>query len=157
MTGINFVERDGDPILADFIIDDVYVPLLQPFFNSATGTIDRAELWEYTPESYDARFISSYTIGVAGTSGTAAVPASEDIFTFRTAEGGTLRIHLLDVITPIGPSIAYAGLGTPSQNLVDQYLASGNIALGRDTSQPIAFLKLHPGQNEAIWKSINRA
>ena len=136
---------------------DAWVALLQPFFHSGTSTIDRAELWEYAALTFDATFISAYDISVAGTSSSAVVVASEGIYTFRTLEGGIMKIALEDTVTAPGPSVAYAAMGSGSQDLVDFVLGAGGGWLGRDTSFPTAVIKFHPGVNERNFKKVYRS
>ena len=136
---------------------DAWVALMVPFYASATATIDYAELWKYDPGTYDATFISSYDIAEAGTAGGSTNIASEGIYTFRTTEGGVMKIVFEDTVTSPGASVPYASLGGSSADLVDFVLGDGGGFLGKDTSFPISFLKFHPGTNERNFKKVYRS
>lgn len=73
---------------------------------------------------------------------------------FRTKEGGTMRITLQEATQAVGSPVAYGDLGAVRQALVDyvELVAEGAYFLGRDTSYPLAFTRMFPGQNEAIFK-----
>lgn len=131
---------------------DAFVALLQPFFATTNFTFDFAEAWWYEPESFDGIYVSTYPIGLAGTNASGVSLASEYIYTFRTLEGGTMRIHLEEQFGAAGSPVGYASLSTAQGDLVDFILGDGNCHLGRDTSMPIAFNRLFPGQNERIFK-----
>lgn len=137
------------------VVDD-WVTLWATRYNDTTAEMTRAELWKYTPMSFNAAYISSYDIGENGTAAGATVLNSEVIYTFRTVEGGVTRIHFEDTISTPGPSLTYTMLTASQQAIVDAVLGSENAWLGRDTSQPLAFLQAHPGQNEKLFKIRNR-
>lgn len=138
----------------DLIVDD-YVALIDNIYNTG-ASIDFAECWAYEPESFEATFISSYTINAAGTNGAATEAASETIFTFRTQEGGSMRLSLLDTVVDPGVAQSYGDLAASYQAIVDFVLSSDNIWLARDTSYPTSFIKMYPGTNEALFKKIYR-
>lgn len=139
------------PTLETYV--DAYAALVAALLDDGVSTIDRAELWEYEPLSYDATFISAYDIAIAGTDEVQTIKqAGEYILTFRTTEGGIMRMHFLEMTEGKGPSKTYAELPTPYQDIVDFVLGDGGGFLARDTSFPIAFIKGHPGENEAIFR-----
>lgn len=137
---------------------DFIIALLQPLYNIGATAFDFAELWKFEPGGEEASFVSAYTIGLAGSSGSTNVVASEDIFIFRTTEGGVMKVYLEECVNVPGPSVGYAGAGAPRQALIDYFNATPSAAffLGRDTSYPFAFNLYHPGRNEAIWKKRYR-
>lgn len=154
--GIEAVSKGGsNSNLADYI-DDVLMPLIQPFYDDTLAAFDRAEVWQYTPGTYQATFISAYSIGLPGTDDGSVIPAAEQIWTFRSAEGGIMRVHFEEPNTLPGASVGYGAMGAVGQAFVDAFLADENVFLARDTSYPIAFMRQHPGQNEAVWKLIYR-
>jgi hypothetical protein len=153
-TTIDALRRDDAPFALDGEVDD-WVDLMKVFYNSTDADFTNAELWKYEPLSFDASFVAAYDIGVAGTSGTSTQPASQIIATFRTQEGGIMKINLMDVVTSPGQPITppYAGSVAALFNPV----VNGTVPwLARDTSYPIAHIRTYPGQNEALFKKIFR-
>jgi hypothetical protein len=146
--------RDDTTLSLD-TVTETYVSLAKVFMSSADADFVTAELWDYEPESFDASFVAAYEIAEAGTSGNATVPASQFMFTFRTQEGGVMKVNLMDAavspgqpITPpyTGSTLAFASMFTDPDAPF----------LARDTSYPIANIRAYPGQNEALFKKIYR-
>ena len=129
------------------------INVVEDLYNSTDATFDYVELWKYEEGTFNAEYVSSYDIGTAGTSASATVACSESIFTFRTTEGGIWKLVLLDNVgTPNVPA-AYADLNAVNQAIVDYFKhATTSPARGRDGGSPFAFLKLFPGQSEALFK-----
>jgi len=134
-------------------------------FNALIRTdcdIVSVDLWKYpTAQSFDAVFWSTYvpTANVGTAAGT-AVSSGQEIFVFRTQEGGIMKINVMEGVNAAGSPVAYAGLTANQKDLVD-FILDGDGAtysapfLARDTSYPFAFIKDYPGQNEALWKKRN--
>lgn len=125
---------------------------MEPLYNLNDATIDRSEVWEYEPESFEATYLTGNDISDSGSSASATVPAAETVYTFRTAEGGVMRVHLMESTEPPSFSQAYADMSALQKSFVDNFLGSQAWCLARDTSYPVAFLKMHPGQSEALFK-----
>lgn len=141
----------------DAYVDD-WVALIRPFFSNAGGnSIDRAELWEYTPDSFDASFVSTYDIALAGTSVSSTSPSSQGIFTFRSQNGGIMKISLMETVIPAGPTDFPPLLDAARQDLANFVISLNNGFLARDDGWPFALMAFHPGQNEAVFKKRNRA
>jgi hypothetical protein len=136
---------------------DELIDLLQPLFKSTDCTFTTAELWKNIPLTYQATYVSSYDINLAATGGAGTVTAGEVIYTFRTYEGGIMKVYLEEANRVMGGSRTYTQLTGDEQDLVDHIIAPNARYVGRDTSSPFAFLKLHPGQNEAIFKKRYRS
>lgn len=144
----------------DTLVED-YLAVFNALYsgNNDVGLID---LWKYpTPQSFDAVFWSTYTpTANVGTAGGVDVAASQDIYTFRTQEGGVMKLSLMEDNNTPGNPIVAGSLGAAEAALVD-FILNGDGAsysapfLGRDTSYPFAFIKQFPGQNEATWKKRN--
>ncbi|HET8669986.1 MAG TPA: hypothetical protein VFM05_04985, partial [Candidatus Saccharimonadales bacterium] len=145
------IRSGAAPTLAAYC--DAWVALLRPIYSSGAGnTIDLFELWKYAPESFDATFISSYAVGLAGTSGSTVVTAGQDIFVFRTGEGGVMKLNFMESVNVVGapdtPPLASAALIA----IYDFILGSGNAFIGRDGAMPFAMTARYPGTNEALFK-----
>lgn len=129
---------------------DSWIALLRPMFSAATATIDFVDLWAYDPGTFDAVFISTYNVALAGTSGSSTQAAIYDKFTFRTLEGGVMNIILMESVATIGTSRAYSSLTAAEQAIVNHVIGTSNALLGMDTSYPYAFRRNFPHQNEAL-------
>jgi len=152
---INAVQRNGTNIPLNTAVS-AFVVHWAKFFNNASVLITHAELWKYDAASFDAQFVSVFDINAPGTIAAATVQASQVILTFRTQEGGIMRIDALDTWWPQSASLSYSGIGTAAQLFVDAIVSPTNVWLARDTSYPFSFLRLHPGQNERLFRKIYR-
>lgn len=115
-------------------------------------------LWRYTDASYEKTFIASGTVtnplGAAGT----AQPARQEIATMRSAGGGIMRIEWMEGIVTgdTQQALVPSGSGSYYQQVAAYLLSSEGWAIARDNGFPIAGLRRSLGQNEAIWRKINR-
>lgn len=136
---------------------DAWVALLRPTISSNAGnTIDFVELWKYTPLSYDADFWSVYSVNLAGTHASAATPAGQNILTFRTQEGGTMKLYIME--SPIsGSAIDPPPFQNAALDAIAAYVATTpRPFLGRDTSRPFTVNQHFPSQNEALFRKRYR-
>ncbi len=153
---ITVVQKDDGPNNLETYVDD-WVVLLKAAYPSTSFAINRFELWKYTAESFDASFVSVYEIGETGTGGASIFPAGQYIMTFRTLEGGIMKLSFMEqVATAIGitdpPPVAQTGM----QAIADFVVSDSNAFLARDTSYPFALIAGYPGQNEALFKKRYR-
>lgn len=154
----NFIDKAGVNTNALNTLVENWLAKLVPLMNTLT-TIDYVELWKYpTAQSFDSVFWSSYTpVIVAGTNPGAAVASSQAIWTFRTQEGGIMKVNLIEGVVASGNPLAYAAQTAAQKAVVDFVLSGDGVNytapfLARDTSYPFGSLKLFPGQNERIFK-----
>jgi len=155
MADLDFLTKVGGTVQADTAID-AWVVLFKALLNAANSTLDYAELWHYEFESFVAAFQCNYPISVAGTSGSSNIAAGQAIFTFRTQEGGKMRLDFMETVIAVGTSLQYSALNAGQQAIVDFVLSNDNWILARDTSYPNTFHQMHPGQNEALFKARYR-
>lgn len=136
----------------DFVTDEL-VTLLQPFYTAAGTAFLNAELWKYGALSFDATWISAYDISEVGTGLIDAQLGGQSIFTYRTIEGGLFKLTTMESSHTQGPSVVYSDISADNQALVDYFVEDDESwFLARDTSYPLLFMKLHPGQNERTFK-----
>jgi hypothetical protein len=142
--------------LEDVVLD--WATDFKAMLSSGGGnTLDRAELWKYEPESFDASFVSSYTLAIAGTSGSAIQAASQSIVTMRTQEGGIFKLSFMETV--VAPAVTDSGtISNASLEALVAAIEGGQLFpwLARDTSYPISRIAHYPGQNEKLWKKRNR-
>jgi hypothetical protein len=152
---IDLVQKDSSLDSMANVVDALF-DLFKVFYPSADNTWDRAELWKYQADSFNADYIATADIADDGTSGSPSVAAGEAIYSFRTSEGGVMKVVFEETTQPAGVTQSYADLGTAPKAFVDYVLSNDSVPLGRDTSRPISFLHLNIGQNERWFKKIYR-
>lgn len=137
-----------DTVLSEFIA------LLQPLYSAANTAFNYAELWYCVPNSFEQNFIATQDISLAGSAGGNNVQAAQNIYVFRTREGGTMRVNLMENITQYAAKISYSSMNADQKALCDYITDNVNEGwfLGQDTSYPFATVALYPGQNERLFK-----
>lgn len=149
---IDVLRRDDSPFSLKDEVDD-WVALMLPLFSTAApSTIDYAELWAYEAESFDASFVSTYPIALTGTSGSSYQPASQYIITFRTEEGGIMKLSFMETIVVPGIRDTLPLASVAGDAIADAIVAGTVPWLARDTSYPFACIAAYPGQSEAVFK-----
>lgn len=121
---------------------------------SDTTTFGIIELWSYAPVSFDATFISAYSPTVIA--GSDAINptqvATQEIYTFRTVEGGVMRVTWLESVSGSQVPVSFP-TGNASINAIEAFIVSSvNWILARDTSYPFASMRFLGGQNEKTWR-----
>jgi len=151
-TNINAKTRGGvaTPDLAAAM--EAWLALLAERHNVNTG-FGAVELWAYAPLSFDATFISAYspTI-VAGSSATPLKETEMETYTFRTTEGGIMRLVGIETIIGTQNRIAYPTTTGSVDDIFDFVKGLTNWILARDTSYPFAALNFLGGQNEKTFR-----
>lgn len=151
MADINFLERSGVPVNAVVALD-AWIDLIKVRFNTSQTAFNVADLFKYTPGTFQRQFISSYALAETGSSASGNTAASQEIFTSRTLEGGIHKINLMESINTANARTGRSGT-TGSVDAIFDFLESvDNWILGRDTSYPIAGLNHLAGQNEKLFK-----
>lgn len=147
---ITVLTRSGANIALDVAVDD-WLVLIKPMFGTTTEFV-LAELWKYAPDSFDATFISSYEILELGTGVGATQVAGQVIQTFRTINGGIMRLSFME--SSIASGVSQTPPFTPAvfNTIADFVTSASNWIYARDNSYPIARFKVNPGQNEALFK-----
>lgn len=155
LTTVDVFIRGGIGPKFDVAIGD-WIDLIKTQYPSVGGSFDYVEVWEYDSVSHLGTYLNTLQLGVAGTSGSTAVNAHQDIYTFRTQEGNGMRVELMESHTASFPKSTYAGLTANQQAIVDYLIGANGWIIARDTSYPVAFNWFYPGQNEALFKAIYR-
>lgn len=150
---ISLTTKSGGTVSLTDAIDD-WVALMAPFLASAAGSFSVAELWKYATASNNADYVTTYVLGVPGTGGGTTVNASQCIWSGRTANGGAIRIEMLDTqITAGEPDLVPFTLVT-NQDIEAYILDDANWIYGKDNSYPVALVGFYPGQSEYWFKKI---
>lgn len=153
-TAINLLQRDATTIQLDVAVDTLLTQLLPQF--SDESTFDEYILYKNVPESTEKTFITAGVLGDAGTSLTATEFAHQSTYTFRTQEGGVMRLVLLEDANQVKVRTPYGELGAAAQALMDYITGLTNWILARDTSYPIVPMARTGGENEAVFRKRYR-
>jgi len=157
-SGVWYLRQKGNTTGQEWtFLVDAYCDELAPLM-ADESTFTEAVLYEKTAGNAPI-FRAAASIGVAGTSTTASVQASQLKFTFRSAEGGIGYVVLLDSVYPpnqkrVGPTF---GGDTAMADLATFLTGSGSIVLARDTSYPVAVLKSLTKTNDELRKQYGLA
>jgi hypothetical protein len=126
--------------------------------HGVTSSLLEWRLWKYTTGTYEKAFVAGGTVtnplGGAGS----ANAMRQAIASFRTASGGIMYVEWLEGNTALDTSVVLtpSGVGAYQQQVASYLLSSEGWAIGRDDSFPISALKFSQGQNEALWRKVNR-
>lgn len=146
--------RSGSTLSLDTVVAN-WVLLLDSLFHTSV-TFDDYTFWKYTPLSFDRTFITTASIGSNGTSATATNLSHAIILTFRTIEGGVMKLNFMESINSQIARLTYAASGPDVKAIFDFVVSTANWVLARDTSYPIATIHSLGGENEAVFKKRNR-
>lgn len=146
--------RNTNTLLMDAAVD-AWCTLLADRF-APTASFDSYILWKIDQDTEERSYVTSDVIAIVGVSGSATNLAHQNTLTFRTFEGGVMRIVLLE---PVGTSLVrvpYSSVGAGVKAIMDFVFSDVNWILARDTSYPIAPLNSVSGQNEAVFRKRYR-
>lgn len=152
-SGITCKQRVGAGDTLDNVVDGL-VNVIEDVFNSANTTFDFAELWKYTVDTFDADYVSSYSIGTPGVDAVVGPTAGQSIFFFRTLGGGKFFLHLMEGSIPIGTPVEYGSLGADEQAIADYFTDDlYSFFWGRDNTYPHICIRRSPGVNEKLFRT----
>lgn len=153
-TTITLQTRDGVGVILDVAVK-AFVNTIKVWFHSST-TFDSYNLYLHPGGASPRVFYATGALGIAGTSAVATNPAHQQTYTFKTLEGGVMKIILLESGFAGQTRVPYASLGAGEQAFMDSVVAGSNWILARDSSYPIIALNGVGGQNEVVWRKIYR-
>jgi len=147
---VHVVTKVSGNTLLDEAVDD-FVTLLQPHFCADTEVVN-AELFSCNPANFDRIWLGSYAIGLDGTHTGVYSPAGEKVHTYRTQEGGIMKLTMEETSIDFFAKASLGGASSYEAATRDFIISDANWIIARDTSFPIAPLNLLYGQNEAIFR-----
>jgi len=131
---------------------------IRTFYNTSISAVGY-QLWKYVPGTLAKDFVSTGSLTTpAGGSAGGITAAHQCTMTFRSANGGIMKVVLLetsltgDTRTTIIPNSG----GTLVPLFASYVLSADNVLLARDDAYPVAALRDSRGQNERIWREIFR-
>lgn len=109
---------------------------INPMYNTTDYAIQGAELWTLDSPDADPVFQESGTLSTTGTVGTASIDYGQIVFTWRSVDGGIIKLYLMESI--FNPNVKAAapsyGGNTAKQNLNTYMTSTGAVVSGRDGS-----------------------
>lgn len=153
---INLIRSVGIPSAIGSVVNAI-VDEIEDFFNSTDVDFVLAELFNVAAGTEDFTFVASATLALPGTAVGATNEASMTTLTFRTREGGIMRLQFMEDVNAYSQRLSYGDLNPASQSLVDYILdESSDWFWGKDTSLPIAFLGMSTGPARATFNARYR-
>lgn len=132
------------------IFVDNYAAVMRTFF-PAVSTITFAELWTLATPTAVPVFQDTHQLNVVGTNGTAVVPMSQIVTTFRTQAGGRLKIQYMDV--SFNPNAEIQPPFTGALLALSNYLTQGTgWVCGRNGGFPIQAIRALTKTNDHLRK-----
>lgn len=155
MSSIALQARGGGTVNAD-VAANAHWEFLRPMFNNSKSA-PNATLWYFATDTIRT-FISSVALTNPLGSGTAEQAMQQMTLTFRCALGGIVKLVILEPNisgNTIGALVANAA-GTTPQRLAAHVMSASGVVIGIDNSFPITPLNQALGQNESLFKLLNR-
>lgn len=155
---INLMTRSGAPAALSVCANGLWEQL-RTFFNTSVSCLGYT-LWNYPVAGSLAKdFVTSGTVtNAAGLSATASNLAFQCTLSFRSANGGVLKLTLLESVYTDKfslPLIANAAGSTP-QKVAAYMISSAGWAIARDDGFPVVPTKITGGENEVIARKRYR-
>lgn len=134
---------------------DALVNLLKVAYHTSSN-FSHAELWKYQTGTFNADFQSSYSVGVAGTSATATSQLFVSIITFRSQNGGSARLHMVQPVYLVNITDTYPFATASIQDIADFCTNLNSPMIARDGGYLFSALHWMVGQNERMFKVVYR-
>lgn len=142
--------RNGSPVNATTWLTG-FIDKLKVNFDT-NADFNYAELWQYTPGTFDAHYLTTEPIGVAGTQTPTSVKDRQDVYTFRSTLGGSARLTLMHPVGDVGITAGIPVGTTRVDELAENCVAPSSPLLARDNGYLFAALHYLPGASEFLFK-----
>jgi len=113
--------------------------------------------YRYTVGTTTKVWVAGATIGLNGTGGGTPKVAQQSTYTFRSSQGGRMKLILLNTAGTFTAQNAYSGMTPSAQAIVDFMLSNDAWMIARDNGYPVLFLREHETENEALYKKAYRS
>lgn len=128
-----------------------YVNAVKGFLNTASAYTG----WEFYSQAVgsDPVFIYGGDLNIPGTSATAIVVDSEIVASYRSGNGGTGKLYIMEGTQAVNQRVAgRTGAAAPIGGLYTYLLGATNIRICRDGGRPISGLWYTTKTNDALRK-----
>lgn len=124
--------------------------------HSTVTEFSRAELWAADAGTDDFVFWAIEAIGDTGTVASTAVVAQQETFTFRSSDGRSGRVQVMEGMAGGNGRNAYPYTGS-ALTLADYVTGASSVITTRSSAFFIASINLLEGQNEELFEKRFRA
>jgi len=148
--------KDGTGVSLQQFADDIW-GVLRAFFAPAT-LASTFTLWKRNIHNAEKDFISAGGLtSPNGSSGLTAIPSSQSIWTWRSSNGGIIKINILEATNPSAPTLPMLSDTTVGVSAMNTYMQSDTTAvMALDRGFAVAAGNSNYGQNEKIFNIRNR-
>lgn len=152
-TNPNLMLNDGTTALWTTAVG-AFVDHLLPLYPN-TCSFNRAEIYGLSSYTGDPFYVSgSSLVGDVGTAAVGLVAYSQAVFSFRTNQGGILKLYLMEqTLAPnqIMPAPAFGGVADVVA-IVNHVVGIDNFIMGRDGGEPMTCIRVTTKTNDALRK-----
>lgn len=145
--------KNASTVAADTAIA-AYVAAIKPQFHSGVTFVE-AEWWRMDSEISDPYYLWTTSLNVAGTSGGTTQVAGQAVFTFRSQNGGILRLYYMETTdtpnTVVNPPY---GAGTITKAVADYVTAGTSWITARDNGFLVAPIRKLTKTNDKLRKKL---
>ncbi|HEY9664895.1 MAG TPA: hypothetical protein V6C65_41170 [Allocoleopsis sp.] len=154
---IDMQKRGGGTAKLDVVANQLW-EFLRLFWNNGI-VCSGYTLWKYVPGTYAKDFVAAGAVTNQAASGSAGVVAAQLTQTYRSANGGIMKIVLLETNQAGDTRVALVPntVGTPSARLAAYLLSADSFVMARDDAFPVSPLRDARGQNESVWRKVYRS
>lgn len=141
----------GDNVVTALVGLTAYITALKPLLHTSAAYTG----YEVYSKAigFDPLFVFGDDLNIPGTSAVAAVPDSEAVFTFRTAQGGVAKVYVMEGSSATNLRVAArTGAAGVVGTVTTFMLGSTNIRIGRDTAKIISGIYFTTKINDALRK-----
>jgi hypothetical protein len=135
---------------ADIVLDD-FLDLFRAMFNTATQ-FGLVEMFSVPNPGDDPIFIKAFNTTLVGASASPRISYGQAVFSFRTLEGGRLKVYAMEGTLAVNQSFGPVLPVSVEKTFADYIVSDDNIVLARDTSFPEVLLSLKSKTNDVLRK-----
>lgn len=153
LSTVNLMTRSGTPRAADTCVNELWTWVRLQYSNAVSCT--GVTLSRYTPASFEKTYVTAATVSTpAGGNVAATVLASQRVMSYRSANGGILKLTFIEGIFTGNTRLALVAnaSGTNDQKLAAYTIGATSWMVARDDGFAIAPVYLTDGQNERAFK-----
>lgn len=143
--------RGGNSVNLETALNS-YLDLIRVFWSTGCDFIE-VIVWEYLANTNDRVFITAASLDKSGSNVGATVLAQQQTLTFRSVEGGIMKLVFLETADPSRQRIPFSAYAPGNITVLRDFITgTDNWIKAKDTSFPVAALNVSSGGNEKIFR-----
>ena len=151
---ITLETRDSVGVALDTAIT-AWANLLKPTMPSAC-TFTGYNFYKYLLPSFNKDWYTTGSFSIVGTGVGGVQKAQQSTYTFRSNQGGRMRMQTMESSGSFTAQLPYSGLGASDQAIIDFMLSDDAWMIARDNGYPASFIKYSGTQNETLYNKYYR-